>query len=39
MGGWIETGPDAWQWSPDHDFGEQEKFPRHNINLNFIRES
>ena len=35
MGAWIETGPDAWQWSPDHDFGEQEKFPRHKYKSKF----
>ena len=33
--GWIQTGHDAWQWSPDHDFGEQEKFPRHKYKSKF----
>ena len=28
MGGWIQYAPDAWQWSPDHDFGEQKEWPR-----------
>ncbi len=29
MGGWIQVGPDSWMYSKDHDFGKQEKFPRH----------
>ena len=33
--GWIQTAHDAWQWSPDHDFGEQEKFPRHKYKSKF----
>ena len=33
--GWIQTAKDAWQWSPDHDFGEQEKFPRHKYKSKF----
>ena len=33
--GWIQTDHDAWQWSPDHDFGEQEKFPRHKYKSKF----
>ena len=33
--GWIQTGHDAWQWSSDHDFGEQEKFPRHKYKSKF----
>ena len=33
--GWIQTAHDAWQWSPEHDFGEQEKFPRHKYKSKF----
>ena len=29
MGGWMQVGPDSWQYSPDHDFGEQKTWPRH----------
>ena len=29
MGGWIQVGPDSWQYSPDHNFGEQKTWPRH----------
>ena len=29
MGGWIQVGPDAWQYSKDHNFGEQKELPRH----------
>ena len=33
--GWIQTAHDAWQWSPDHDLGEQDKFPRHKYKSKF----
>ena len=33
--GWIQTAHDAWQWSPEHDLGEQEKFPRHKYKSKF----
>lgn len=29
MGGWIQVGPDAWDYSKDHTFGEQKELPRH----------
>ncbi len=29
MGGWMQVGPDSWQYSPDHNFGEQKTWPRH----------
>ena len=35
MGGWIQYAPDAWQWSPDHDFGEQKEWPRHKYKSQF----
>tara|TARA_R100000353_G_C6369303_1_gene158515 strand:- start:1 stop:483 length:483 start_codon:yes stop_codon:yes gene_type:complete len=35
MGGWIQYAPDAWQWSPDHDFGEQKEWPRHRYKSQF----
>lgn len=28
MGGWIQVSPDGWQWSKDHDFGDQKEWPR-----------
>ena len=28
MGGWVQTSSDGWQWSADHDFGEQKTWPR-----------
>ena len=35
MGGWIQYAPDAWKWSPDHDFGEQKELPRHRYKSQF----
>lgn len=35
MGGWIQYAPDAWQWSPDHDFGEQKEWPRNKYKSQF----
>jgi hypothetical protein len=35
MGGWIQIAPDAWQWSKDHNFGEQKSLPRHKYESQF----
>lgn len=29
MAGWIQVGPDSWQYSKDHNFGVQKEWPRH----------